>query len=162
MENRARAAVAVLAALTALSCNAFRRSGPDAPTEVVPPLLVDVVIEYRQPNECVDGSPRCLDNVSFFGNWMRPGEEFFLTPDAGRFIWRGVARRVPVNFPPRDNPHFVRVYDPHMVGSPTQGASAERLKVGGESITRFFAPGGVNEFGLVYIDQNGLGHTPFF
>jgi len=162
MENGGKAAILVSAALVGLSCNAFRRSGPDGPDPVVPPRLVDVVIEYRQPNECVAGSPRCLDNVAFYGNWMRDGEEFFLTPDAGRFVWKGIARRVPANFPPRDQPYFVRVFDPHMVGSPTEGASAERLKIGGETITRFYSPGNVNEFGLIYIDENGQGHTPFF
>jgi hypothetical protein len=162
MENLAKAALLALTAVAGLSCNAFRRSGPEQPDPVIPPAFVDVVIEYRQPNECVPGSPRCLDNVVFFGSWMRAGEEFFLAKQPGGFVWNGLARGVPVNYPDRDQPYLVRVFDPHMVGSPTEGASAERLKVGGETITRFYSPGNVNEFGLIYIDANGQGRTPLF
>jgi hypothetical protein len=98
--------------------------------------------------------------VVFFGDWMRPGEEFLLRPDPGRFIWRGTALRVPVNFPPRGDPYFVRVYDPHVVGSPTGGYSAERLRIGNEVITRYDSPGSNREAGLVYIDENGFGRSP--
>jgi hypothetical protein len=157
----ARLFLALGTAAATLSCHAFERAGPEGPDPFVPPTLVDVTVEYRQINECVPGSPRCQDNVVFFGSWMRPGEEFFLKPGPGRFVWTGTARRVPVNFPPRDQPYLVRVYDPFIVAGPTEGASAERLKVGGESINRFFSPGNAQEYGLVFIDANGLGHTPF-
>src|SRR5205823_2881598 len=81
------------------------------------------------------------DHVVFFGSWMQAGEEFFLKKEPGRFVWRGTAPRVPVNFPPRGEPYLVRVYDPHIVGGPTEGITADRLKVGGEALSRFFSPG---------------------
>ena len=135
-----RAALAA-AALSLLSCNTFRRSGPDALPEFNPPRTVSVTIEYVQPAECVEGSPRCEDNVVFFGSWMQAGQEFFLRKQPGLWVWKGTANNVPVNYPPRDQPYLVRVYDPHQAGSPTEGVSAEHLKVGGEAITRFYSPG---------------------
>jgi hypothetical protein len=151
-------------ALSTLSCNAFKLTGgPDEAPPVNPPGTVSVTVEYDQVPECVEGSPRCADNVVFFGNWMQPGEEFFLKKEPGRYIWRGTALRVPVNFPPStvSQPYLVRIYDPHIVGGPTEGITADRLKVGGEALTRFYSPGNPSESGLVYIDQNGQGHTPF-
>jgi hypothetical protein len=164
--NRSRLSTRLALLVTAffsLSCYDFHLTGPEDPEPESPPRLVDVTIEYRQPNECVEGSPRdrCEDKVVFFGSWMQPGGEFFLTQEPGRYVWKGVARDVPVNFPPFGEPHYVRVFDPHMVGSPTEGVSAERLKVGSESLTRFDSPGGTRESGLVYVDHNGFGHNPF-
>lgn len=159
-----RAGVALLAflAFPALSCNAFKRTpGPDEATPVNPPNTASVTVEYDQVVECLAGSPRCADNVVFFGSWMQAGEEFFLKKEPGRFVWRGTASRVPVNFPPRGDPYLVRVYDPHIVGGPTGGVTADRLKVGGEALTQFYSPGDQYESGLIYIDQNGQGHTPF-
>jgi len=159
---RLRAALAAFAALTALSCNAFRRTaGPDEFAQVSPPGTVAVTVEYDQVVECVEGSPRCADNVVFFGSWMVPGEEFFLKKEPGRYIWRGTANRVPVNFPPRGEPYLVRIFDPHIVGGPTGGITADRLKVGGELLTRFYSPGNPYESGLIFIDDNGKGRTPF-
>jgi len=162
--RRWRAALLGAAALGALSCNAFKRAaGPEDAAEVNPPGTVSVTVEYNQVPECVAGSPRCEDNVVFFGSWMQAGEEFFLRKEQGRFVWRGTARRVPVNFPPSavSQPYLVRVYDPHIVSGPTEGVTADRLKVGGEALTRFYSPGNPSESGLVFIDQNGQGHTPF-
>jgi hypothetical protein len=157
-----RAAALASAALTAASCNAFKRTaGPDVAAPVNPPATVSVTVEYDQVPECVEGSPRCVDNVVFFGSWMQPGEEFFLTKEPGRYVWRGTATRVPVNFPPRGDPYLVRIYDPHIVGGPTGGITADRLKVGGEFIVDFYSPGNPYESGLIYIDANGLGRTPF-
>jgi hypothetical protein len=159
-----RAALLGAVALSTLSCNAFKRTaGPDAAPDPNPPGTVSVTVEYDQVPECVEGSPRCQDNVVFFGNWMQPGEEFFLTKEPGRYIWRGTARRVPVNFPPSavSQPYLVRVYDPHIVAGPTEGVTADRLKVGGEALVRFYSPGNPSESGLIFIDQNGQGHTPF-
>ncbi|HZM49250.1 MAG TPA: hypothetical protein VFE68_02110 [Vicinamibacteria bacterium] len=153
-----------VAVLSTLSCNAFKRTaGPDEAPFPNPPGTASVTVEYDQVPECVEGSPRCEDNVVFFGNWMQPGEEFFLTKEPGRWIWRGTARRVPVNFPPSavSQPYLVRVYDPHIVSGPTGGVTADRLKVGGEALVRFYSPGNPSESGLIFIDQNGLGHTPF-
>ena len=149
------------ACLLAAACDDYRLDGPSDPAPVSPPRLVSVTVEYLQPNECVEGSPRCDDNVVFFGSWMRPGEEFFLRPDPGRFVWRGTATNVPVNFPPHGAPHAVFIYDPHVVGSPTGGVTAERLKVGNEAISRRDFPGGTREVGLIYIDENGQGRNLF-
>jgi hypothetical protein len=159
-----RAALLGAAALSALSCNAFKRTaGPDVAPPVNPPGTVSVTVQYDQVPECVAGSPRCEDNVAFFGSWMQQGEEFFLKKEPGRFIWRGTALRVPVNFPPSavSQPYLVRVYDPHIVSGPTEGVTADRLKVGGEALVRFYSPGNPSESGLIFIDQNGQGHTPF-
>ena len=162
--RRWRAALLGAAALSTLSCNAFKRTaGPEDAPPVNPPGTVSVTIEYDQVPECVEGSPRCADNVVFFGSWMQQGEEFFLRKEPGRYIWRGTAVRVPVNFPPTpvSQPYLVRIYDPHIVGGPTEGVTADRLKVGGEALVRFYSPGNPSESGLIFIDQNGQGHTPF-
>ncbi|HEV7499164.1 MAG TPA: hypothetical protein VGQ33_04130, partial [Vicinamibacteria bacterium] len=160
--RKPRACLLVMAAVAAVSCNAFKRTpGPDEATPVNPPNTASVTVEYDQVVECVAGSPRCDDNVVFFGSWMTSGEEFFLKKEPGRYIWRGTATRVPVNFPPRGDPYLVRVYDPHVVGGPTDGVTADRLKVGGEALTQFYSPGNPYESGLIYIDENGQGHTPF-
>ena len=160
--GRRRAGLLAAVALATLSCNAFRRTaGPDDAAQVNPPRTVLVTVEYEQIVECVEGSPRCADNVVFFGNWMTPGEEFFLKKEPGRYVWRGTAPRVPVNFPPRGDPYLVRIFDPHIVGGPTGGITADRLKVGGEALVRFYSPGNPYESGLIYIDENGQGRTPF-
>ena len=147
------------ACLLAAACDDYHLDGPVDPEPLAPPRTVSVTVEYLQPNECVEGSPRCEDNVVFFGSWMPPGQEFFLRKQPGRFLWRGVATNVPVNFPPRGNPHAVVIYDPYLVGTATQGLTAERLKVGGEAITRFDNPGNPRETGLLYIDENGQGRN---
>jgi hypothetical protein len=99
--------------------------------------------------------------VIFFGSWMKPGEEFALKGDPGGFIWRGIATGVPVNFPPRDQAHYVRVFDPHILDSPSGGVTAERLRVGGQILTVFDSEGTPRESGLIYVDENGTGHNPF-
>jgi len=158
MPRPRRSLLCVLGAcLLATACDDYRVDGPVDPEPLAPPRTVSVTVEYLQPNGCVEGSPRCADNVVFFGSWMRPGEEFFLRPQPGRFLWRGTATNVPVNFPPRGQPHAVVVYDPYLVGTPTAGLTASRLKVGGETITRFDSPGSPRETGLIYIDENGQG-----
>ena len=87
-----RAALLGAVALSALCCNAFRRTaGPEDAPPVNPPGTASVTIEYEQIVECVAGSPRCSDNVVFFGSWMQAGEEFFLKKEPGRFVWRGTA-----------------------------------------------------------------------
>src|SRR5258708_4101731 len=69
-----RAALLGAVALSALSCNAFRRTaGPEDAAPVNPPGTASVTIEYEQIVECVAGSPRCSDNVVFFGSWMQAG-----------------------------------------------------------------------------------------
>lgn len=152
----------VAAVLLATGCNAFRLSAPEDAPEVNPPRVVSVTVQYRQPQGCVNVTFPCGDPVVFFGSWMHPGQEFQLTPDPGSFIWRGTARNVPVNYPPRDQPHLVRIFDPHLVEGPGGGVTAQRLWVGGELLDKFDQPHGANESALVYIDENGIGHDPFF
>ena len=92
---------------------------------------------------------------------MPNGEAMFLARDPGTFIWRGTAQGVPVNFPPRDSPYLVRIYDPHLRDLPTGGITGERLQVGREALDHLDSYGTPQEAALVYIDENGLGHNPF-
>ncbi|HXK09597.1 MAG TPA: hypothetical protein VMT70_08135 [Vicinamibacteria bacterium] len=123
--------------------------------------LVSVPVLYRQPNGCVNTSSSCDNLVVFFGSWMRPGQEIYLASDPGSHVWTGVALGVPVNWPPADEPYLVRVFDPHLVDTPTGGVTAARLMVGGQLLDQFDQPGTPKESGLVYIDDNGVGHVPF-
>ena len=157
---------AVLVGLLA-GCNVFRRSaGPDEAPPANPPRLVTVTIEYRQSQHCqLSPNPACDNPVVFFATWMRPPENgdngILLTRDPGGFVWRGRAFNVPANFPPRDDPHAVRVVDPHLYGTETNGATAQRLKVGGQVLTFFDSFGTPYEEGLIYIDDNGQGRNPY-
>lgn len=151
----------LLIALAGGGCYDFHLTGPEDPLPLKPPLLVSVTVEYRQPNGCLNSLGRCGDPVVFFGSWMKPGEEFALKGDPGGFIWRGTATGVPVNFPPRDDPHAVRVFDPHILDHPTGGITGERLRIGGQILTVFDAQGTPSESVLVYVDENGKGHNPF-
>ena len=148
-------------ALVAGGCYDFHLEGPEDAPAVSAVRYVDVSIEYRQPNGCENSLGRCSDNVVFFGSWMRPGGEFFLKPDPNTHVWTGKAVGVPVNFPPADQPYLVRIYDPHLFDAPTLGFTAERLRIGGQVITRFDRPGGPSESGLVFVDDNGVGRNPF-
>jgi hypothetical protein len=142
-------------------CYDFHLTGPEDAPALSPPNLVTVTIEYRQPNGCVNSLGRCDDPVVFFASWFDIGAQFELTRDPNGFIWRGVARNVPVNFPPRDDPHAVRVFDPHILDHPTGGVTAERLRIGGQILTVFDSAGTPRESGLVYVDENGRGRNPF-
>jgi hypothetical protein len=154
-----RAGLLALGLAGGLGCD--YRGGPEDPTPVVPPRLVSVTLEYRQPNGCVNSANRCSDPVVFFGSWMREGQEITLSPVAGGGrIWVGTARNVPVNYPPREYAHTVRVFDPHILDHPTGGVTAERLWVGRQLVTVFDQEGTPAESGLVYVDENGYGHSP--
>jgi hypothetical protein len=158
-------AVPIAVALLAAGClDFFKEETPEGPNEVVLPRTVSVTIEYTQPAGCVNVDTPCDDeSVVFFASWMRPDQAIVLTPDPRTFVWRGVGRGVPVNYPPRrDEPYRVWVFDPHFREAPTLGGTAERLKVGGEMMKRFAtSPGVPFEAGLVFIDESGLGHSPF-
>ncbi len=143
-----------------VGCYDFHLQGPEDPSPVGP-RLVSVTVEYRQPAGCVNSTGRCDDQVVFFGSWMRSGGAFALQRDAAGYIWRGVAQGVPVNFPPGEAAHAVRVYDPHIHDHPSGGVTAERLTVGGQILTYFVSEDSPSESGLVYIDDNGRGHNPF-
>jgi hypothetical protein len=123
--------------------------------------VVEVRVEYRQPPGCQNAIPeQCVDLVWFFGSWMHVGEEIPLEPVAGSFAWAGTARGVPVNWPPTDEPHLVRVFDPHLADTPTGGVTAARLSLGGQLLTQYDQPGTPRESGLVYVDDNGVARNP--
>ena len=160
MTKMARVAPAgLLAALLSGGCLEFRGVGPEDVTPERPPRTVNVTIEYTQPNGCVNPNQgACNDPVIFFGSWMRPGVEFGLEPLRGTFVYRGVALHVPVNFPPHEDqqPYQARVYDPRL-----GRFAAYQLKVGGELLNHIVSIGDTDEFGRVYIDENGFGHNIF-
>jgi hypothetical protein len=118
-----------------------------------------VHVEYRQPRGCSNVASLCETRVVFFGSWMHPGEEVLLDPQPG-LIWTGEANNVPVNWPPEDSPHLVRVFDPHLTDTATGGVTAARLQVGGQMLTRFDSPGTTSESAFVYVDDVGVGHNP--
>lgn len=156
--GRLRACALVLGLAGSLACE--YRGGPEDPSPVVPPRLVAVTIEYRQPNGCVNSAGRCTDPVVFFGSWMQIGQEITLSALAGGRIWVGTAHNVPVNYPPREYAHTVRVFDPHILDHPTGGVTAERLWLGRQLLTVFDSEGTAAESALVYVDENGFGHNP--
>jgi hypothetical protein len=151
-----------LLAAAAVSSGCWSLYAPDNAPEVVGPREVSVTVTYRQPQGCLNVATPCDEPVIFFGSWMHPGQEFRLTPDPNSYIWRGIARNVPVNYPPKDQPHLVRIYDPFLREGPGSGVTAQRLWVGGELLDEFDKPGGVDESALVFIDDSGTGHNPFF
>jgi hypothetical protein len=134
---------------------------PPGPTPIGPARFVNVAIQYRQPSECVNARGPCGNAVVFLGSWMKAGQEVYLTPDQGSHVWTGVAPGVPVNWPPLDEPHLVRVFDPHLFDTPTGGVTAARLSVGGQVLDTYDQPGPPLEAGWVYIDDNGTGRNPF-
>jgi hypothetical protein len=161
ISDRLRAALPLLAVLVA-GCYDFHLTGPEDAPQVSPPGLVKVTVEYRQPPGCLGGG-HCDDRVVFFGSWMRPGTEFGLTPDPGNFVWRGLVYGVPVNFPPKNppQPYEVRIYDPHLLASPTSGFTGDNLTLGTETLDQIQHPGTPAVHDLVYIDANGFGHNAF-
>ena len=160
MAQRTRFAPVVLATVTLAGCLEFRGVGPEDITPERPPRQVDVTIEYTQPADCVNPSrDQCSHRVIFFGDWMREGGQFALTNDGNNWVWRGVAKGVPVNFPPHEYepPYAVRVWDPHL-----GRFAAYRLKVGGELMTKILSVSETDEFGRVYVDENGFGHNVYY
>ena len=142
-------------------CYDFHLAGPEeAPADVVP-RTVSVSIQYRQPTNCQNDAVHCEDPVIFYGSWMREGNEFSLTPDANNHVFRGTALVVPVNYPPKDQPYTVRIYDPYLARTSTGGFTARRLVVGGESLTNIESSGSRQERALMFVDENGFGHNPY-
>ncbi len=158
-----RGAPALVAALAFLGdgCLEITKSVTEGPPPVPSPRLVSVRVEYRQPNGCVNVVNPCNTRVVFFGSWMQPGGEVLLSQNPGTYVWTGVVLNVPVNFPPREQPYLVRVFDPHLTETPTGGVTASRLVVGGQMITFFDQPGTTAESGVIFIDDNGIGRNPF-
>ena len=164
MRLRLRGAVlpgALIALALALGgCYDFHVEGPEDPDPINPPRLVSVTVEYRQPNGCLNAAEHCNDAVVFFGSWM-PAIGVPLQKDPDGLVWRGRIDSVPVNFPPRDEPYTVRIFDPHLFFSATRGITANHLTVGQQKLVRFREAGTEKESALVYIDENGFGHNPF-
>jgi hypothetical protein len=161
MERQGRRIALALLALAAAppGCD-FQPDPPEGPS-ALPAHLASVRIEYRQPNGCANAPAACENLVVFFGSWMRTGQEIYLESDPGSHLWTGVAQGVPVNWPPVEEPHLVRVFDPHLVDTATGGVTAARLLVGGQILTQYDSPGTPQESGLVYVDDNGIGRNPF-
>lgn len=153
--------VVSLAAVIVVAGPGCRQIGPEDPDPVAVPDVVSVVIEYRQPEECSNVAERCNDKVVLFASWRRNPSEMLLSPQADGRVHTGVAHDVPVNYPPRDEAYRVRIYDPHLVDTLTEGFTAQRLRVGRELVTRIEGGGGRNEVGYVYVDSNGLGHNAY-
>jgi len=133
---------------------------PPGPTPVGPARFVNVTVQYRQPTECINASGECGNAVVFLGSWMNPGQEVYLSRDPGSHVWTGVAPGVPVNWPPLEEPHLVRVFDPYLFGTDTNGVTAARLLVGGQILQDYDQPGTPAEAARVYIDDNGVGRNP--
>jgi hypothetical protein len=157
-----RLTLAVLVTATA-GCFDFQPDPPPGPSALPAARVATVRIEYRQPNHCENPEPEhCVDLVWFLASWMHPNqdEEIPLELVPGSYTWVGVAKDVPVNWPPVDEPHVVRVFDPHLKGTPTGGVTAARLIVGGQVIYYYDQPGTPAEGGFIYIDDNGTGRNP--
>lgn len=153
-------AVVVCATLLG-GCYDFHLEGPEDPPADVIPRLVSVAIQYRQPSGCQNDSAHCDDPVIFSGSWMRPGNQFSLTGDVNNHFYSGTALVVPVNYPPRDQPYTVRIYDPHLAHTASGGYTARHLIFGGEALTQIQSSGSEQERALVFVDENGFGHNPF-
>ncbi len=148
------------AAAAAAGCD-FQPDPPVGPAALPATRTASVRIEYRQPAGCANADrSNCVDPVFFLASWMHAGEEVILESVPGSYVWTGTANGVPVNWPPTDQPHLVRVYDPHLKDTPTGGVTAARLSVGGQLLTQYDSPGTPDESGLVYIDDNGVGRNP--
>jgi hypothetical protein len=157
----------LLLALAALgaACD-FQKDPVAGPSAVQPVRFVTIKIEYRQPQGCQNNENTCDARVVFFGSWMKPrsgsyeGDQVLLDTRFGPNFWEGFVENVPVNWPPSDFPHYVRVYDPHLQSTSSGGVTAARLIVGGQIITEYDAPGTPLESGLIYVDDNGTGRSP--
>jgi hypothetical protein len=159
--RRLRHALPLLLAF-APGCYDFHLTGPEDAPSVTPPNTVSVTVEYRQPNGCLSApSPVCDEPVVFFGSWMRAGGEFELSHVPGSFVWTGTAHGVPVNFPPRDDPYEVRIFDPFLLDSCASGFSADRITLGGESLIKNNGHGCRDQAAFAFVDDNGRGHNPY-
>ena len=128
-------------ALAAPACD-FQKDPDPGPAAVSATRLVTIRVEYRQPAGCLNAdSIHCDDRVVFFGSWMRPrsgsydGDQVLLDTRFGPNFWAGSVPNVPVNWPPNDFPHYVRVFDPHLRDTPSGGVTAARLTIGGQVVT---------------------------
>jgi hypothetical protein len=143
-------------------CDSFHKTGPEDPDPVIRPMLVEVTVEYRQGNICYSSS-HCEDNVAFLASWLPTGQGVLLQR-VSTFAWQARIPNVPVNYPPKDDPYVVAVYDPFLRDTGYGGVTAGRLIVGGQNLTDFVTvqdtQGVSHESAFVYIDENGKGHNP--
>jgi hypothetical protein len=145
--------------LQLLACSA--EDVPDSPTPVDVPERVSVTVTYRQPNDCANVTNPCSGDVVFYGSWMPRGGEVTLRAQPGSFVWTGTMPGVPVNYPPDDDPYFVRIYDPFLVDTPTAGRSGRRIELGGQALYVLSDVDTPTESARVYVDANGVGRNPF-
>jgi hypothetical protein len=137
-------------------------SGPTSASQVPLPLTVSVTIEYIQPFFCANTTARrCRDGVGFSASWMTAGNGLQMVPDPSNHVWRAVAVDVPVNFPPSGQPYSVRVFDPYLEATPSQGFTVVNLTIGRQPIVDVANPGTPAVQGFLYVDANGFGHSPF-
>jgi hypothetical protein len=120
-----------------------------------------VTLEYTQPFVCANAQSRCGDGVNFSASWMAAGGGVQMTPDVTNHTWRGTALNVPVNYPPKDNAYTVRVFDPYILDTPSHGFTAQHLVVGGQFVVDIQNEGTPLEHGMIYVDANGVGHSPY-
>jgi hypothetical protein len=160
MERQGRRLALALVAFAAAGGCDFQPDPPEGPSALPVTRLVSVTIEYRQPAGCVNAAGTCAVSPVFFASWMGRGDEVILTTAAGPSVWSGTVHNVPVNWPPTDEPHYVRVWDPHLLDTPNEGLTAARLTVGGQAIAHYDQPGTPQEAGLIYVDDNGIGRNP--
>lgn len=161
MRRLARVITALALAGASGGCWDFQPDPPEGPSALPTARVVSVTIEYRQPSVCANVVNPCDEDVFFYASWMRPGGEVRLQAVEGSYVWTGTAPAVPVNFPPRDAPHLVRVFDPHLWDTATGGRTAAGLVVGGQMISFIDRAGTSDEYGLIYVDDNGVGHNPY-
>ena len=118
--RRARFTLLALALALAWPGCDFQKDPDAGPSALAPVRFVTVKVEYRQPAGCQNSENTCDARVVFFGSWMRPrdssypGDQVLLDTQFGPNFWGGLVPHVPVNWPPNDFPHYVRVYDPHL------------------------------------------------
>lgn len=158
--------LALVLVLSGPGCD-FQKDPDAGPAAITPIRFVTIKVEYRQPAGCENAdAARCGDRVWFFGSWMRQpsagqqGDEVALEARFGPNFWEGFVANVPVNWPPSDFPHYVRVFDPHLQATASGGVTAARLIVGGQIITDYDQPGTPKESGIIYVDDNGVGRSP--
>jgi hypothetical protein len=155
-------ALLVAGLLAVPACDDYHKNGPEDPSPVVHPTLVDVTIQYRQGNICY-ASSNCQDNVAFLASWLPTGQGILLSR-VSTFAWQARISGVPVNYPPKDDPYVVAIYDPFLRDTAYGGVTAGRLIVGGQNLTSFVTvqdtQGVAHESAFVYIDENGFGHNP--
>jgi len=149
----------VVLLLAAGGCLDFQKDPPAGPSALPAARYATVHVQYRQPNGCANVASPCDSRVVFFGSWMRPGEELLLDGGPGH-VWTGTAVNVPVNWPPQEAAHLVRIFDPYLSETETGGVTASRLTVGGQVVTAFEQIGTPAESAYVYVDDLGVGHNP--